>query len=327
MPLSVSVVNFWRNKLFKFLLVFLFSSSLLLSADKEIFKLTDPRGDDYGDSTLIYPLRDYMHQGDFDLVSFSARQDEGGTLFEVAFTNKIQVPGPRAIDAGGMTLSRIMRYGFYTFNVDVYIDKDGVKDSGNIRTLPGRVANVVPENAWERVVCLTPRPNEAKSLMENILEKREYDLWKARKGRVDPEDDVEIKGKAKKDLNDQYFFPTQVRVAGPTIRFFVPASFLGGAADPSWHYVVVVTGATIEEKIDLSGLVGKDVDVEPPLLNLVIASGPPTDGFGTSRKERDALQTPIVDIIVPEGEKQSEILRNYDMTTGRPVMLPGVTPK
>ena len=70
-----------------------------------------------------------------------------------------------------MTLSRIMRYGFYTFNLDIYIDKDGVKDSGNIRTLPGRVANIASENAWEQVICLTPRPNEAKSLMENVLEK------------------------------------------------------------------------------------------------------------------------------------------------------------
>jgi hypothetical protein len=314
--------------LLKFLIPILFLSiTFAYSADKEIFKLTDPRGDDYGDGTLIYPLRDYMHNGDLDLVSVSARQDEGGTSFEVVFANKIQAPGPRAIDAGGMTLNRIMRYGFYTFNVDIYIDKDNVKDSGNTRTLPGRVANIAPQNAWEQVICLTPRPNEAKSLMENVLEKREYDSWKERKGRVDPEDDVEVKGRAKKALNDQYFFPTQIRVAGSMIRFFVPTSFLGSVADPSWHYVVAVTGATIEEKIDLSGLIGKESNIEPPLLNLVIASGPPTDGFGTTRKERDALQTPIVDIIVPEGEKQSAILRNYDMTNGRPVEIPGVTPK
>lgn len=312
----------------KFLIaILLLSFTFAYSADKEIFKLTDPRGDDYGDGTLIYPLRDYMHNGDLDLVSLTARPDEGGTQFEAVFARAIAVPGARAIDAGGMTLNRIMRYGFYTFNLDIYIDKDGVKDSGNTRTLPGRVANISPENAWEKVICLTPRPNEAKSLMENILEKREYDAWKEKKGRVDPEDDVEVKGRAKKAITDQYFFPTQIRVAGSMIRFFVPTSFLGGVADPSWHYVVAVTGATIEEKIDLSGLIGKDVNVEPPLLNLVIASGPPTDGFGTTRKERDALQTPIVDIIVPEGEKQSQILRNYDMNTNRPIEIPAVTPK
>ncbi len=312
----------------KFLIVILFISFTFVSAaDKEIFRLSDPRGDDYGDGTLIYPLRDYMQKGDFDLVSLTARQDEGGTLFEAVFANKIAVPGPRAIDAGGMTLSRIMRYGFYTFNLDIYVDKDGVENSGNVRMLPGRGANVIPKNAWERVICLTPRPNEAKSLMENVLEKREYDSLKEQKGRVDPEDEVEMKGRARKALNDQYFFPTQVRVAGSTIRFFVPASFLGSVADPSWHYVVAVTGASIEEKIDLSGLIGKDSNVEPPLLNLVFATGPPTDGFGTTRKERDPLQTPIVDIIVPEGEKQSEVLRDYDMKTGRPVQIPAVTPK
>ena len=54
----------------KFLMVILLLSfTFAYSADKEIFKLTDPRGDDYGDGTLIYPLRDYMHNGDLDLVS------------------------------------------------------------------------------------------------------------------------------------------------------------------------------------------------------------------------------------------------------------------
>jgi hypothetical protein len=308
------------------LLVFLFSSTVS-AADKQIFTLKDQRGDDYGDGTLVYPLRDDMHHGDLDLVSLSARDDEGGTTFEAVFANKIVVPGPTAIDTGGQTLARIMRLGFYTFNIDIYIDKDGVKGSGDDRTLPGRRAKIASENAWERVVCLTPRPAPAEGLLERILEKREFDALKGSKGRVDPEDEVEIKGRVKKLITDQYFFPTRVRVLGPSIRFFVPNSFLGSTADPSWHYVVVVTGSPIEEKIDLGSLIGKELQEEPPLMNLTISPGPPTDGFGTTRRDKEPLQTPIVDIVVPEGLKQSEILRDYDLKIGRPAILPAVTPK
>jgi hypothetical protein len=302
----------------------LMSLPLFATAEKDTFTLKDPTGDDYGDGTLVYPLRDDMKKGDLDLISLSARPEDGGTLFEAVFANNIVDPGYRAIDVGGKPLNQIIRVGFYTFNLDVYIDKDGVKGSGEERMIPGRRAAIVPENAWEKVVCLTPRPAEAESLLEKILERRAYEDWKQEKGRVDPEDEVEIKGKVKQAMNNNYFFPTRVRVTGKKVNFFVPVSFLGGPPKPEWNYVVAVTASPIEQKMDFSMWFGKDQKEEMPLMNYIVLPGRPPDNLGTTRRERDDLQPPILDIIAPDDQKQSEILRSYDPKTGTPALLPGV---
>ena len=183
---------------------------------------------------------------------------------------------------------------------------------------------MIPENAWEKVVCLTPRPSEAESLLEKILERRAFNKWKEEKGRVDPEDETEIKGKVKQEMIGGYFFPTRVRVVGRKISFFVPTSFLGGKADPSWNYVVAVTAAPIEQKMDLGVLIGKEQKEETPLLNYLILPGRPVDNLGTTLRDKEDLQPPILDIIVPDGQKQTEILRSYDPKTGKPASLPGV---
>ena len=134
-----------------------------------IFKLEDPRGDDHGDGSLVYPLRDDFQPGDLDLLSFSARAEDGGTTFEATFARPVRSPGGRTIDIGGGNLNDVARFGFYTFNLDVYIDMDRVAGSGSTNMLPGRVAEIAPENAWERAVCLTPRPYEAQEALRRLM--------------------------------------------------------------------------------------------------------------------------------------------------------------
>ena len=134
-----------------------------------IFKLEDPRGDDHGDGSLVYPLRDDFEPGDLDLLSFSARAENGGTTFEATFARPVRSPGRRTIDIGGGNLNDVARFGFYTFNVDVYIDMDRIPGSGSTNMLPGRVAEIAPENAWERAVCLTPRPYEAQEALRRLM--------------------------------------------------------------------------------------------------------------------------------------------------------------
>src|SRR5262249_44630835 len=73
-----------------------------------IFPLTDPRGDDHGDGTLIYPLRYYgLAPGDLDLLSLSARRVDGGTEFEATFANPIRPTARRTIDEGGTSLDTV----------------------------------------------------------------------------------------------------------------------------------------------------------------------------------------------------------------------------
>jgi hypothetical protein len=87
----------------------------------------------------------------------------------------------------------------------------------------------------------------------------------------------------------------------------VPTSFLGGAARDTWGYIVAVSGADLEERLDFRGTLG-------------LGETPP-DG-----REDDPLQPPLVDVIVPAGTAQEAVLKDYDLQAKRPVRLEGVVP-
>jgi hypothetical protein len=292
---------------------------------RSIFVLTDPRGDDHGDGKLVYPRRDDLRPGDLDLLSLEARALPDGTEFEARFARPIQPTARRTIDIGGGSLDDIARYNFYTFNLDIYIDTDRVTGSGSVATLPGRKTEVDPANAWEKAICLTPRPNEARVALKRLLTRFARRDRKARGERIDTAQAKEIEAQIDHDTDSRVFFPTRIHVFGPTIQFFVPASFLGGIAKPTWSYVVAVSGADIYQEIDI-GAALKITAAEPDsLMILPIEPGNWSDRFGGGRDD-DPLQPPLVDLIVPPGRSQEAILKDDDPVTNRPVRLPGVVP-
>jgi len=292
---------------------------------RSIFVLTDPRGDDHGDGKLIYPRRDDLRPGDLDLVSLEARALPDGTEFEARFARSIQPTARRTIDIGGGSLDDIARYNFYTFNLDVYIDTDRVAGSGSVATLPGRKAELDPANAWEKAICLTPRPSEARVALKRLLTRFASRDRKARGERIDTAQAKEIEVQIDHDTDSRVFFPTRIHVFGPTIRFFVPASFLGGIAKPTWSYVVAVSGADIYQEIDIGAALKITAATPDSLMILPIEPGNWSDRFGGGRDD-DPLQPPLVDLIVPPGRSQEAILKDDDPGTKRPVRLPGVVP-
>ncbi len=307
-----------------FFLIWILFCHFANADEKYIFKISDPRGDDHGDGTLIYPTESDLRAGDLDLVSFAARPEEGGTMFEAEFANSIERPDSRVIDAGGRTLESVARLGFFEFNIDVYIDMDRKEGSGYTSTLPGRNAVISSGDAWEKVVFLNPRPNDARSQLGNLLHDIAENQLRAQKGRVDPEDEKQINARIALDLDGNYFIPTRVRVAARKINFFVPSYFLRGTAQSNWSYVVVITASTMEDKLDL----GVDIGVLGPrggLLNLPVGKGAFSDRLGTTRDEATLLP-PIVDFIAPDGTKQEDILRNFNVNEKKLVVLPGVVP-
>lgn len=290
---------------------------------KVIFQLKDARGDDHGDGTLILPTQGDLRFGNLDIVSLSASEEDGGTLFKAEFAEPIDQPDTRAIDAGGKTLNSVARLGFYTFNIDIYIDMDRKPGSGITSTLPGRNATIDPQFAWERVVCLTPRPVETRNLLGKQLVQSLEEKLRAGKGRVDPEDTSKLSTNASMDLQRTYYFPERVRVNGRVVSFFVPSSFLGGPAKPDWGYVIFVTAATIDDKLSIGNYFGAQIG--EVLMNLPVAKGSWSDRLGTTRDEAEYLP-PIVDMIVPQGQKQEEVLRNFNVNTKQGVVLPGIVP-
>lgn len=290
-----------------------------------IFSLVDPRNDDFGDGTMVYPLRDDLNPGDLDLLSLVARPEKGGYIFEATMARRIRPPARRTIDSIGTSLDTVARFGFYTFNIDIYIDTDRVEGSGSTLTLPGRRAAVHPKDAWEKAICLTPRPFEAREALKGLLEREARAEVRRRQGRVDAAERQSIEAGVARDVAEGVFFPTLIWVAGPKIRFFVPESFLGAELSPRWGYVVAVSGADIGQRFDVGPLLGAGKSAEPRLAIIPLKPGKGRDHFGGGQED-DELQPPLVDIIVPRGFTQEGILKDYELGTLRPVMLRAVVP-
>jgi hypothetical protein len=311
-----------RASLAATLLAVLAAAPRAFCEDTRIFTLTDPRGDDHGDGGLVYPRRDDLKAGDLDLLSLTATRQPEGTWFEATFARPIAKTDRRVIDAGGGTLDEIARYNFYTFNIDIYIDTDRVPGSGLTYTLPGRKAEIDPANAWEKAICLTPRPREARQAVGRMIAAYAWKDAKARGEKLETIKKRQILEDINHDIDKRIFFPTSIHVLGSKIGFLVPLSFLNnGWAKPEWSYVVAVSGADIYEKIELGNLLNIGAEVPDSLYILGIAPGSAwTDRFGGG-DEDNPDQSPFVDIIVPAGMKQEAVLKE------KPVRLPGVVPK
>lgn len=297
------------------------------AADRPIFVLTDPRGDDHGDGTMKYPLSYYdLQPGDLDLVSLAAYAEADGTRFEATFASRVRPTGRRTIDIGGTSLDSIARFGFYTTNLDIYVDTDRQEGSGGVQMLPGRKAQLDPRFAWERAIALTPRPFDARSTLKRILLRDLRDTLKADPKSLDAKTAEAIKLQIPADVESHVFFPTKIRVRGPKITFWVPAEALGGIARPDWAYTVVVTGTDIDQRFDLSNALSVAAVRRSGLMILPLGVGRPTDSFGGGREDDD-LQPPLVDILVPPGPlTQERVLGDYDATAARPAVVPAVVP-
>jgi hypothetical protein len=293
---------------------------------KTLFTLNDPRGDDHGDGNFIYPLNEELDPGDLDLLTFSASPARGGTWFEVTFAKPIRSPESEVVDDLGTSLKSIARFGFYTFNVDIYIDTDRQPGSGATALLPGRYANVDRATAWERAVILTPRPSETRGELKRILMRRLNQELKDESSTLGTDEAAELRGQIPEDVDSRIFFPNQIRVRGNKASFFVPESFLGGPAQSTWSYVVVVSGANVLQAFDLNRVLGRTTEKEEALMILPISPGKWTDRFGGGR-EAAPNQPPLVDLLVPKDVRSQEsLLQDFDARSKRNVVLLGVVP-
>jgi hypothetical protein len=295
-------------------------------ARSPLFTLTDPRGDDDGDGNLIYPTESDCQKGDLDLLSLSAYAEKDGTWFEAVFARPIREPGSETIDDLGTKLKTAARFGFYTINLDIYIDTDRVPGSGGVAMLPGRLAEIDRNSAWEKAIILTPRPPEARGELKRILMRNLNDEMKKDDATMTDQEAAALKAQVPGDVDERIFFPNLIRVRGNMISFFVPNSFLGGPAKDTWSYVVAVSGANLLQALDINRSLGRSPDKEDSLMIVPISPGTWHDRFGGGR-EHAANQPPLVDIIVPKGGRSQEsYLQDFDARSKRPVILPGVVP-
>jgi hypothetical protein len=294
-------------------------------AAKKIFTVPDPKGDDHGDGGLEYPFRDDLRPGDLDLVEFAARQGKGGTEFEIVFAKPIRKPEGRVLDVGGANVEEVARLGFYTFNVDVYVDIDRETGSGSTNSLPGRNLRIAEADAWERAIVLNPRPEAAKEALKRML-LRDFKREKKAEGERVGEDRLDaLRREIGHEVETRTFFPDTVAVAGSKVRFFVPEAFLGGPARPEWGYVVVVTGADIDTRFDIPS--GETIGWRGDNLMVMERSISPSTGkFGGGREGEGDFQSRVVDYVAPPGASQESLLSGYDIVAGTLAVVPAVVP-
>lgn len=307
------------------------AASPALASGRKLFVLSDPERDDHGDGRVVYPLRSRndLVRGHLDILSFSAWNVPDGTWFEVVFARAPQRTERRPIDDGGTILTDVAKLGFYTFNVDVYVDVDGKPGSGNTHTLPGRNVEVDPANGWERAICLTPLPEQAGTLLRRVYaeaERKDARETRTEDGRLTPEQRDAIRGEVSRQVAESVFFPTVVEIRGRAVRFFVPAPFLGGPARAEWGYVVGSSGADVAGRYDLVKLAGLKPDAPmEPLFIMRVAPGRTANTFGGAWEE-DPAPPALIDVLVPPGASQEELLRSGNLKAGTRPRLPAVVP-
>ena len=287
----------------------------------ELFKLEDVRGDDVGNGELIYPNRPDLQRGDLDIVSVSAEQREDGVWFVVEFSKPVRSPEGQVTELGQTPLDKLARHGFFTFNVDIYVDTDRIAGAGLVETVPGRGVVVDRGYAWEKAIVLTPRPDIARTMLQMHFDDEFEAELRAKKGRVSKDELEQLEGRSEKRVDDLYFFPTRVRVNGRRVEFQVPEEFLGGVPKESWAYTVLVTGANIQQ----AGSPINTTSNRTPMMTMGVARGMTTSDWGI-RGDVDAGVPPVIDILAPDPDTQPTVLDDYDTVAARLASVPGIAP-
>jgi len=283
---------------FSLLFIALISPALTAWAGQPLATISDPSGDDYGAGTLTYPQRADFQAGDLDLLQLKISRDEDGFWFEAMFKNPIRDPNDVPNAVGAESLANFARKGFYQFNIDVYVDTDRAKGSGNTFTLPGRHVRIDPGYAWERAVILTPRPELMRRQLLDALTEQFPDRTNA---------------ETEAGVDQSMFFATRIRVRGKSIAFFVPAGFFAGSDGTDWAATALVTGALTTNPADLSLFSSTKKPIDRLHLGVMQPlAGFPKDTFGYS----GAKPSPVVDMLDSSAGQQVRQLTAKDSLTG-----------
>lgn len=124
---------------------------------KVVFRYNDSLFDDRGTGRYTYPILLEEKEGIFDLKSFVVR-DLGNILeFVVEFRRPIDPE-----DINGKSYQNGWAYQL----VDIYIDKDHKSVSGNTFALPGRNIEFNDDEAWDKVIVISP---DSEKLVKNYI--------------------------------------------------------------------------------------------------------------------------------------------------------------
>lgn len=115
----------------------------------DVLTFTDPKGDDNGSGKMTYPTGKDYAPGAFDITKLEIKEDGEDVVFEVEVASAITDPW-NSKDWGGN--------GFSLQFVQIYLDTDGKKRSGEKNGVPGSGIEFSPDGYYEKVVLISPQP-------------------------------------------------------------------------------------------------------------------------------------------------------------------------
>jgi len=169
------------------------TSFLSVPALAAAVSFSDPKGDDTGPGTYVYPTDVVYKKGSFDLTDVSIK-DSGDSL-EIVVGVNAAIEDPWESAKWGTPGN-----GFSLQMFQLYIDADGKAGSGEANALPGMNATFADDARWEKVIMISPQANKELA------------------GRLDQ------KAKA---LKDKVVLPTKVSAKGKKVTAIVKKSDLG----------------------------------------------------------------------------------------------------
>jgi hypothetical protein len=168
------------------------------------FTLADPAGDDDGPGTYTYPTDTVYKPGSFDVTEFQVVPQ--GDAVELRVTVKSRIEDPWDSQAWGGN-------GFSVQMAFIHIDTDHARGSGVREGLPGTNVRFAEDEAWDRVVIISPQgPTRVNAEVESKCPQ-----WK---GRI--------------------AVPKITRASGRTLIAVVDAAALGGPPLVGWGWQVLM---------------------------------------------------------------------------------------
>lgn len=213
----------------------------------------DPKGDDNGPGSYVYPTKDTYKKGSFDLQEFSVK--EKGDSIEL--TVSIAVPFEDPWDSAKWPTPG---NGFSMQYFQVYVDTDGKAGSGEADALPGMQAAFGDSDRWEKVIILAPQAN--KEITSRIDQKA-------------------------KGLKNKIVLPKKVSVSGKKLTAIIDKKDLGVSPDKAGWQILVGSAEGYDNQPGngiLARLVneyegadrfggGTDGDVDPNFVDCLAGSG------------------------------------------------------
>ncbi len=214
------------------------------------FTFTDPTGDDDGPGTYTYPTDAVYKPGSFDITEFQVVPRGDEVEFRVTVKSRIEDPWDSPAWGGN---------GFSIQMVFIHIDTDHKRDSGVRDGLPGTNVRFAADEAWDRVVIISPQGAT----------------------RVNSEVDAKCP-----QWKDRIIVPRVTRASGRTLYAVVDTKQLGGHPTPAWGYQVLMqSNEGFPAKTDLltrkvneyegqhrfGG--GTDYDNDPQVMDIIVPPG------------------------------------------------------